>query len=97
MRALTHIYSQSPRDLGNPDWIQFQNRKRVRTLKGEQNASVGQLGSPPTLVLGRPARSTGTNQEMAHISRSTAPVDHSFATVDRVVDRAIFVHVVHTG
>ena len=38
-------------------------------------------------------RSTGTNREQLPFSWSTAPVDRSFATVDR----AMSVHVVHTG
>ena len=39
--------------------------------KGEQNAPVGRPVGRPTHVPGRPARSTGTNLELAHVSRST--------------------------
>jgi len=68
-------------DLGNLDWIRPQNRKGVRTLKGEQNASIGRPAGRPTFVLGRPARSIGTNRELAHVSRSvgrsTVPLPRS--------------------
>ena len=71
------------------------NRKGIRILKGKPKRvcrSTGRLTDP---CHGRPRRSTFSNRELALFSQSTASMQRS--TVDRAVDRSVFVHLVHTS
>ena len=86
MRALTLIYSQRvPRIQETPIGFNPKIGKESKSVQERQNVYVGR----PTPILGRPLGRPGPTES----SRSTVPVDRSFATLDRAVP----VHGMHTG
>ena len=75
MRALTLIYKpESPRVLGNPDWIRLQFRKEVRIRSGDSFACRS-TGPYPSVD-----RSVDQDQQRAHLQEWLSVVEMYFET-----------------